>query len=302
MVAGSERVASARRRSPGSAPGTSGAKAPCRRARRARRRARVRARRSRGPGPRPSPGSAALARGAGARSVASHAATASTSSRASGRSPAVMRTCHQLEHVPLGLGDAPCEHGALQRRVRALASQRGLPRAVGGPLGLAEHVPPAQARRVDLARRSPSSNSSTLPKPAATRSSAPKRQGRAQTHARSSAGSPRCQNSQSTIASRPSSPTMKLPSRKSPWTTPGAPAWGCSRSASAARARAPAAPRRPRRAVARAVVWTGSSGSTAGSDATSTLRNDRSAAPSAAPPASRRAARAAGSPRRRRTP
>ncbi len=47
----------------------------------------------------------------------------------------------------------------------------------------------------------------------------PKRHARTQYHPRSSIGSPRWDSSQSSTPARPSGPTMRLPRRKSPWTT-----------------------------------------------------------------------------------
>ena len=64
-------------------------------------------------------------------------------------------------------------------------------------------------------------NSSRPPTPATGRSSLPKRQERMQSQPMSSAGSPRWASSQSITAARPSSSTMKLPRRKSPWTSRG---------------------------------------------------------------------------------
>ena len=89
------------------------------------------------------------------------------------------------------------------------------------------------------------------PSPATGRSSLPNRQDRMQSQPTSSAGSPTWHSSQSITAASPSSSTMKLPSRKSPWTRRRRrPARGRLPAASAGRPRRRAAARRSGRAPA----------------------------------------------------
>ena len=92
-----------------------------------------------------------------------------------------------------------------QRRVPSASHQRRWSGSTGGA--------GRRARRRRSARR-------RSPRPATGRSE-PNRQARTHSQPRSSIGSPRWASSQSSTAARPSSSTMRLPSRKSPCTTPG---------------------------------------------------------------------------------
>ena len=127
--------------------------------------------------------------------------------------------------VPLGLADPAAERGELVAATHPAEVVVRLAGADHRPLDVAERLPVADPVAVDrrtagrlvggdelvqLARR-----------PATGRSSLPKRQERMQSQPMSSAGSPRWASSQSITAARPSSSTMKLPSRKSPCTSRG---------------------------------------------------------------------------------
>ena len=99
----------------------------------------------------------------------------------------------------------------------------GLPRADDRPLDVAEDLPEAQPLGARPAAPRPPDRprgrDRRCPTPATGSSSLPKRQERMQSQPMSSAGSPRWASSQSITAASPSASTMKLPSRKSPWTS-----------------------------------------------------------------------------------
>ena len=128
----------------------------------------------------------------------------------------------QHEHVPLQLGDAPSARGHHDRRAR---SRRGAPwpgRRGRGPSAASPSSSTSGSARARSGRPRPRSRppaSSRAPKPPTSSASLRKRHMRWHSQPRSSIGSPTWQISQSSAARRPSAPTIRLPLRKSPWTT-----------------------------------------------------------------------------------
>ena len=148
----------------------------------------------------------------------------------------------QAEQVVLVLAHPPSDGRQLDRSAGPRQVTRGLQHADRAPTQGAQRLPPAQviagrrwSRR--LARRRRSARRRCPHRPPAGRE--PKRQARTHNQPRSSTGSPRWASSQSSTAASPWSSTMRLPSRKSPCTTPGSTAEVGGRPASAARARRP---------------------------------------------------------------
>ena len=122
------------------------------------------------------------------------------------------------------------------------------------PLDVAHRLPPPEPLGLRAARRRPPRRRRGAPparrRPATGRSSLPNRHERMQSQPMSSAGSPEWQSSQSITAARPGSSTMRLPSRKSPWTRHSRSGGGgrVEPQPAQARPRRPAAARRSRRA------------------------------------------------------